>query len=66
MREFSEAEKKTYRRLRQAYRRAIHGVIRRRGHATEMRIACQRITDHAFKIGWLEAPCRLDTGPLIV
>lgn len=56
MRGFSGHEQKVFRRLRQAFRRAITVVAARKGSADEAKKAIGRITTRAVRIGWLELP----------
>lgn len=55
MRELTPEERRTYSRLRRAYRRAGITVVRRNGSLEDMRLVCQRITKHAISLGWLTA-----------
>ncbi len=56
IRELSDHEKKVFRRLRAAFRRALFFVMERRGSRQEMQEAILRVAAHATKIGWLEQP----------
>lgn len=54
VKELTDPEKKIYRRLRSAFRRAMLGVIKRGGSMDEAKKVVIRLTKHAEKIGWLE------------
>ena len=56
MKELTEQEKKVFRRLRLAYRRAVVVVLHRKGTRDDLKAATQRITQRAVVLGWLEVP----------
>lgn len=56
MRDFSEHERKVFRRLRQAYRRGILVVMAKKGSPDDGKKAMARITARAVRLGWLELP----------
>lgn len=56
MREMTPQEQKTFRRLRNAFRRASLSMIKKKAHAEHVQLAIQRIAQHAIKLGWLTVP----------
>ena len=58
MRELTEEDKKIFRRLRKAYRRAMLGALKRRATQEELKSVCMRVTQRAIALGWLEQPGR--------